>query len=39
MTIWLGNTVTIRFISRFLGKYSSLAAGLLLIGVGLHQIV
>jgi putative Mn2+ efflux pump MntP len=37
--VWLGNTVAIRFISMFVGKNPSLVAGLLLIGVGLHQIM
>lgn len=37
--IWLGNSMAIRFLSRLLGKYSSLAAGFLLIGVGIHQVV
>ncbi|WP_067934549.1 manganese efflux pump MntP [Alicyclobacillus kakegawensis] len=37
--IWLGNSVAIRFFSHLLGKYSSLAAGVLLIGVGIHQVI
>ncbi|QSO53620.1 manganese efflux pump [Alicyclobacillus curvatus] len=37
--IWLGNIVGIGFLSRLLGKYSSLAAGLMLILVGVHQVM
>ncbi|QSO46078.1 manganese efflux pump MntP [Alicyclobacillus mengziensis] len=37
--IWLGNTVGIGVIARLLGKYSSLAAGLMLILVGVHQVM
>ncbi len=36
--IWLGNWIGIGFIARLLGKYSSFAAGLLLILVGIHQV-
>jgi putative Mn2+ efflux pump MntP len=37
--IWLGNKIGIGFLSRLLGKYSSLAAGLMLILVGVHQVM
>ncbi|WDL99784.1 manganese efflux pump MntP [Alicyclobacillus sp. ALC3] len=37
--IWLGNVVGIGVIARLLGKYSSFAAGLLLILVGVHQVM
>ncbi|WP_026963138.1 manganese efflux pump MntP family protein [Alicyclobacillus herbarius] len=36
--IWLGNVIGIGVVSRFLGRYASLAAGLLLIVAGLHQV-
>lgn len=37
--IWLGNVIGIGLIARLLGKYSSFAAGLLLILVGIHQVL
>lgn len=37
--IWLGNVIGMGVIARLLGKYSSLAAGLMLILVGVHQIL
>ncbi|GMA63786.1 manganese efflux pump [Alicyclobacillus fastidiosus] len=36
--IWLGNVVGIGILARLLGEYSSFAAGLLLILVGIHQV-
>jgi putative Mn2+ efflux pump MntP len=38
-TIFLGNIIGIGVVSRFLGKYSSLISGFLLIAVGVHQII
>ncbi|WP_028402334.1 manganese efflux pump MntP family protein [Ectobacillus panaciterrae] len=37
--IFFGNIIGIGVVSRFLGKYSSLVSGFLLIGVGVHQII
>lgn len=37
--VWIGNVVGIGVFARWLGRYSSLVAGLVLIGVGLHQII
>ncbi|WCK56346.1 manganese efflux pump [Aneurinibacillus sp. Ricciae_BoGa-3] len=37
--IFLGNIIGIGIVSKLFGKYSSLAAGFLLIGVGVHQIM
>lgn len=37
--IWLGNVIGIGVIARMLGKYSSFAAGLLLIFVGVYQVL
>jgi putative Mn2+ efflux pump MntP len=37
--IWFGNVVGIGFLARWLGKYSSFVAGLLLILVGIHQVL
>jgi putative Mn2+ efflux pump MntP len=39
LMIFLGNIIGIGVVSRFLGKYSSLLAGFLLIVVGVHQIL
>ncbi|WKB36012.1 manganese efflux pump [Terrilactibacillus sp. S3-3] len=39
LMIWLGNIVGIGVIARLLGKYSSFAAGLLLILVGIRQVI
>ena len=36
--IWLGNIVGIGIVARLLGKYSSFAAGMMLILVGIHQV-
>jgi putative Mn2+ efflux pump MntP len=36
--IWLGNVIGIGVVERLFGKYSPLLAGLLLIGIGLHQV-
>lgn len=36
--VWVGNIVGIGVVTRLLGKYSSLAAGLMLILVGVHQV-
>lgn len=38
LMVWFGNVVGIGVFARWLGQYSSLVAGLLLIVVGLHQI-
>jgi putative Mn2+ efflux pump MntP len=37
--ILFGNYIGIGFISRFLGKYSSMVSGFLLIGIGLLQLI
>lgn len=37
--IFLGNIIGIGVVSRFLGKYSSLVSGFLLIGIGVRQII
>ncbi|MDQ0199228.1 manganese efflux pump MntP [Neobacillus ginsengisoli] len=37
--IFFGNIIGIGVVSRFLGKYSSMVSGFLLIGVGVHQII
>ncbi|MGZ6524811.1 MAG: manganese efflux pump MntP [Tumebacillaceae bacterium] len=37
--IWLGNVVAHGFLSRFLGRYSSMMAGLLMIVIGIHQVL
>ncbi len=39
IAIWIGNIVGIGVLSKILGKYSSLIAGLLLIVVGIHQVL
>jgi putative Mn2+ efflux pump MntP len=36
--IWVGNVLGTGLLAKWLGRYSSLFAGLLLIGVGLHQV-
>lgn len=37
--IWLGNIAGIGIVAKMLGKYSSFAAGCLLIFVGIHQVL
>ncbi|MFB5189923.1 manganese efflux pump MntP [Alicyclobacillus fastidiosus] len=37
--IWVGNVIGIGILSKFLGSYSSLISGLILILVGLHQVL
>lgn len=39
LLIWFGAVAGRHFVARFLGKYASLMSGILLIGVGLHQMV
>jgi putative Mn2+ efflux pump MntP len=37
--IWIGNAIANAYLSRFLGQYASIIAGLLMIVVGIHQVV
>jgi putative Mn2+ efflux pump MntP len=39
LLLWLGNVVANAYLSRFLGRYASIIAGLLMIVVGIHQVV
>ncbi|WP_197029296.1 hypothetical protein [Alicyclobacillus macrosporangiidus] len=39
LALWIGNIAARSWLSRLLGDYGGITAGLMLVGVGMHQIV